>query len=149
MRKLKIRLAISLVFILTSIPAFSQLYKSDFSLLGEATFEKNQFQKQKTMFMWVRSNNVILKYNPVSLGFGALMYLYQKGLSRHFSANCLYSPSCSQYGRSLIKDYGLLEGILLSSDRVMRCNRIAAIDIPAGFIDEKDHKVHETTDLYR
>jgi putative membrane protein insertion efficiency factor len=149
MRKLKTKLAISLLFILTSVTVFSQSYKSDFSLLRETTFEKYQFQKQKTSFMWVQSSNVVLKYNPVSLGFGSLMYLYQRVLSRHFSANCLYSPSCSQYGRSLIKEYGLVEGILLSSDRVMRCNRIAAIDIPAGFIDEKDHKVHETTDLYR
>ncbi|MHC1706270.1 MAG: membrane protein insertion efficiency factor YidD [Bacteroidales bacterium] len=99
--------------------------------------------------MWVPSNNAILRYNPLSLGFGGLMYIYQSSISRHISASCLYSPSCSGFSQDLIREYGLFKGILLSSDRVMRCNRIAAMDIPHSEIDEKDHKVHESTDIYR
>lgn len=77
------------------------------------------------------------------------MYTYQNVISRHFSAGCLYNPSCSQYGRSLIREFGLVPGIIYSADRVLRCNRIAALDIKDSEVDEHDHKVHETTDAYR
>jgi len=36
--------------------------------------------------------------------------------------NCQFYPSCSNYGAQAIKDYGLLRGSFLASDRIVRCN---------------------------
>ncbi len=36
--------------------------------------------------------------------------------------NCQFFPSCSNYGAQAIKDYGLLRGSFISSDRIVRCN---------------------------
>ena len=149
MQKSRNKIALLLLLSCLCFLSYSQNSKSDALLLQENTFEKDQYLPQKVSFLWVTSNNIILKYNPLSLGFGALMYVYQRSISRHFSASCLYSPSCSRFSRDLIKNYGLLEGIFLTADRIMRCNRIAAMDIPFSDYNDSDHKVHETTDLYQ
>ena len=36
--------------------------------------------------------------------------------------NCQFYPSCSNYGAHAIKDYGLLRGSFMASDRIIRCN---------------------------
>jgi putative membrane protein insertion efficiency factor len=36
--------------------------------------------------------------------------------------NCQFYPSCSNYGVQAIKDYGLLRGSFMASDRIIRCN---------------------------
>jgi len=36
--------------------------------------------------------------------------------------NCQFYPSCSNYGAQAIKDYGLLRGSFIASDRIVRCN---------------------------
>jgi len=36
--------------------------------------------------------------------------------------NCQFYPSCSNYGTQAIRDYGLLRGSFMASDRVVRCN---------------------------
>jgi putative membrane protein insertion efficiency factor len=39
--------------------------------------------------------------------------------------NCQFYPSCSNYGAQAIKDYGLLRGSFMASDRIVRCNPAA------------------------
>ncbi|MCX6272258.1 MAG: membrane protein insertion efficiency factor YidD [Bacteroidetes bacterium] len=141
-------LPVLLLLLWTSIVC-GQKPLSDLDLLKRRSFERPEFDRKKSSFMWVSSGNVLLKYNPLSLTFGALMYTYQNVLSKHISATCLYSPSCSQFSRKLITDFGLVKGMFLSADRIMRCNRIAAMDISPSEADEKDHKVHETTAIYK
>jgi putative membrane protein insertion efficiency factor len=36
--------------------------------------------------------------------------------------NCQYYPSCSNYGAQAIRDYGLLRGSFMASERIVRCN---------------------------
>ena len=36
--------------------------------------------------------------------------------------NCQYYPSCSNYGAQAIKEYGLLRGSFMASERIVRCN---------------------------
>jgi len=39
--------------------------------------------------------------------------------------NCQFYPSCSNYGAEAIKQYGLLKGGAIASDRIVRCNPFA------------------------
>jgi uncharacterized protein len=106
-------------------------------------------QKPKIMFMQSRSNNILVKYNPVRLGFGAMMYFYQSIISPQLPSQCLYHPSCSQFSKGLIYEFGLVKGVFTTSDRLMRCNRLSALDIHPLQIDEKIQRVTETIDIYK
>ena len=52
----------------------------------------------------------------------ALIRLYQKFISSQDGPTCSFSPSCSQFGMGAIKEYGILRGVLLTADRLLRCN---------------------------
>lgn len=57
-----------------------------------------------------------------TLGIG-LIELYQNTISQVTPARCRFVPSCSQYGIDAIREWGLLEGIKLTRDRISRCHR--------------------------
>ena len=54
---------------------------------------------------------------------GAL-HFYQNNLSVQFGHSCCFTPGCSRYSSESIQHYGLLRGILLTADRLVRCNGI-------------------------
>ena len=70
----------------------------------------------------------------------ALWYIrfYQNFISTQHDKHkmCTFVPSCSRFGVEVIKHYGFLKGILLTSDRLQRCNNLGEsnyiIDIQTG-----------------
>lgn len=76
-------------------------------------------------------------YNPINLAFSGLMFFYQNIISSQINAGCLYSPSCSEYAKDCIKQYGLIKGMFLAADRVQKCNRITLLGL-----DEKKLNQH-------
>ncbi len=48
-----------------------------------------------------------------------MIVFYQRHLSRH---TCLYSPTCSEYTKRCINNFGVVCGILLGAWRILRCN---------------------------
>ena len=51
-----------------------------------------------------------------------LICFYQSHLSRH---TCLYTPSCSEYTKRCINNYGVTLGILMGIWRILRCNPLS------------------------
>lgn len=51
--------------------------------------------------------------------------IYQKGISSQDLPSCVFHPSCSRFAFGAIEKYGLIKGILLAGDRLMRCNPFA------------------------
>jgi putative component of membrane protein insertase Oxa1/YidC/SpoIIIJ protein YidD len=85
-------------------------------------------QKRKVEYLF-KNKNAFVKYNPVSLFFGGALYIYQSTVSKQIGAQCPYEYNCSNFSRICIRKYGLVKGIFLTSDRLTRCTRLAAIDI--------------------
>lgn len=83
----------------------------------------------KRPYIYKNERSVWKKINPVNVLFGSTLYIYQNGLSKHISADCLYNPSCSEFGKEAFRNYGFFKGMLLTADRLNRCNRIAATDL--------------------
>jgi putative membrane protein insertion efficiency factor len=48
--------------------------------------------------------------------------IYQKVISPQQGGVCNFIPSCSQFGFSAIKRYGIIQGVLMTSDRLQRCH---------------------------
>ena len=58
----------------------------------------------------------------VKAGCIRLIAFYQDHLSRH---TCLYSPTCSEYTKRCINNYGVVVGILLGMWRILRRNPLS------------------------
>jgi len=60
--------------------------------------------------------------NPVKIVARGAIVLYQKFVSPGQGEVCNFSPSCSRYSSESIRKYGALTGLLMTADRLMRCN---------------------------
>lgn len=62
--------------------------------------------------------------------------IYQKIISPAIPSRCIYTPTCSQYGKEAILTHGFLKGMALLLSRVFRCSALFAggyDPVPAGF----------------
>jgi uncharacterized protein len=91
----------------------------------------------KRPYIYKDEPSVIRKTNPIGILFGGSLFVYQNVLSKHISADCLFTPSCSEFSKEAISKTGIITGTLLTIDRVNRCNRIAAIDLKHYSTDPK------------
>ena len=112
----------------SSISRAQSTFKADLDLIGQQDFKKNVYVQHTRSFFFL-SDKKFFKYNPVSLAFGGLMYFYQNVVSSQISADCPYEISCSGFSRQVIKKYGILKGLALSSDRVTRCSKMGSTDL--------------------
>ena len=56
--------------------------------------------------------------------FILLIKIYQIFISPILGRNCIYSPTCSQYGIIALKKYGIFKGSILTAKRIARCNSL-------------------------
>lgn len=99
------------------------------SLLNEQKFEKHEFDRRKVSYMFHGKKNLLVKYNPLSLFFGGLLFVYQKAISPQISVSCPYEINCSNFSKRCIQHYGLVKGIALTADRLTRCTQYTMIDL--------------------
>ena len=69
----------------------------------------------------------VIRFNPsetseLKLAATGLIRLYQKFISSQDSPACNFQPTCSRFGMACIREYGVARGILLTADRLLRCN---------------------------
>jgi len=75
---------------------------------------------------------------------GAIRF-YQLFISPQDMPACNFVPSCSQFGAEAIKRLGILRGILLTSDRLQRCNSMST---SRYHTDQKSGKLVDPVRLY-
>ncbi len=51
-----------------------------------------------------------------------ILHFYQNHISSQDGSGCQFYPSCSQYAINVIKNKGILWGIIMITDRLNRCN---------------------------
>ena len=55
-------------------------------------------------------------------GWNPLIVFYQKYISPLSGSTCHYTPTCSRYTAEAIRRYGLLKGMVMGTDRLIRCH---------------------------
>ena len=75
---------------------------------------------------------------------GAIRF-YQLFISSQDMPSCNFVPSCSQFGAEAIRRLGVLRGILLTSDRLQRCN---SMSISRYQTDYKSGRLIDTVQTY-
>jgi uncharacterized protein len=108
------------------------------------------FEKKREVTYLFAGRNAFVKYNPVSLVFGGLLYVYQRSISLQIGAACPYEVSCSAFSKQCIRQYGILKGIPLTADRLTRCTRLASFDLVRGVdYNHRTNRVYDHPDDYR
>ena len=69
----------------------------------------------------------VVRFNPqetseLKLAATGLIRLYQKFISSQDGPSCNFIPTCSRFGMACIQKYGVMRGIFLTADRLLRCN---------------------------
>jgi putative component of membrane protein insertase Oxa1/YidC/SpoIIIJ protein YidD len=100
-------------------------------LAEEAAKEDPKASSTDGSRQWVsmKDRSPFVRYNPLVLGLRGLLYVYQNGISQQLSSKCMYHPSCSEFARNAISEYGLFKGSALGADRLNRCTPIAEPDL--------------------
>lgn len=53
------------------------------------------------------------------------IYIYQLVVSPWLGRNCRFEPTCSQYAKESLKEFGFFKGTCLTLWRVLRCQPFA------------------------
>jgi putative membrane protein insertion efficiency factor len=126
-----------------NVNAFGQIFsESDSQLIKSKTFNTKAFNERDVRFGFkkgVTITNILL---------AVPLYVYQKTLSSQISASCLYHPTCSEFSHQAFSHYGFFKAFFSTVDRVMRCDRLSATDIPKISISVEDQKKIEGIDYY-
>lgn len=147
----KIRISsLGLLCVLFSMDAFAQSIDLSADLILIDSISKQKISpSSKRSYIFKNQTATFKNRNPVSLLYGGSLYVYQNFISQHFSADCLYDPSCSDFSKQAVKEYGLIKGGLLTVDRLGRCNRIAATDLNISSMNEKTHRFSDDIKRYK
>lgn len=137
------------ILLFVSIKGYSQKINVASDLLLIDSLAKQRIPlKAKRNYIYKDQPKTFRNSNPLSLVFGGSLFVYQNVLSQHLSANCLYQPSCSDFGKHAVQEFGLIKGTLLSFDRLSRCNRIAATDLNLIEADPHTHRFPDSVKNY-
>ena len=142
-------------FLLIMAAFFAQLHgqtqNNDLQLIRNHTTESHSdaYHNHHVSFLLSNHPSKLVRYNPVSLVFGSMMWTYQKIISPQFSSTCLYSPTCSGYSKNLISDFGIIRGLVYTADRLSRCNRLALMDYNSWEANSRIGKIVESTAYYK
>lgn len=82
---------------------------------------------RKTNPITIPKPKEVIRFNPqetseLKLAATGLIRLYQKFISSQDGPTCAFTPSCSRFCMACIQEYGVLRGVLLTADRLIRCN---------------------------
>ncbi|MDB0024728.1 membrane protein insertion efficiency factor YidD [bacterium] len=60
----------------------------------------------------------------LALPFIFLIKIYRLFISPLLGKNCIYTPSCSEYGIIALRKHGIFKGSFLTAKRILRCNSL-------------------------
>jgi uncharacterized protein len=140
--------ALLLLFLFLPVHAQKVDVPNDISFLKKHFYSNIPVASERS---WIYSNDTTgtKHINPAGYLLGGSLYIYQNTISKHLSADCLFAPSCSEFSKQSIREYGIIRGILASLDRVNRCNRIAEHDLKNFSHDPVSNRYSDPVSRYR
>lgn len=142
------------MFLLTVQIMRAQTWKSDMALIrGEQTdnTETPYYQRpgNNSRIIQTRHNNILAAYNPVTLVLKGTMFMYQHAISPQLARHCPYEITCSNFSKQSIQEYGIVKGVFLSADRILRCNRIGILDTDPLDFNNKNGTIKDPPNKYQ
>ena len=94
----------------------------------------------------VANTHVHLSTPGVKTLFVGAIRFYQLFISTQDAPSCNFVPSCSRFGVETIRRLGVIRGILLTSDRLQRCNSVSTSRYR---IDYRSGRLMDPVQLYQ
>lgn len=69
-------------------------------------------------------NFTFKEVSEIKLALRGLVHLYQLFISSQDRGSCNFTFSCSHFGTTAIQKFGVFHGLLMTSDRLQRCNTL-------------------------
>jgi len=135
--------------LLISVNIIAQNKQTDIILLLNTDITISKPKKEVVPHLQTKKQSFLAKYNPVSLLLKGSMFTYQNVISPQLGQRCLYHTSCSNFSKQSIGEFGMVKGVFLSADRLLRCNRISSLDLHPLNFDVKSRKYLDTPTQYR
>ncbi|MBE7173823.1 MAG: membrane protein insertion efficiency factor YidD [Williamsia sp.] len=141
------------MILLTHQLACAQEAKDDLALIGNrsAGGETAYYQRpgNNTRAIQTHHTSALVKYNPVTLVLKGAMAAYQHAISPQLSRHCPYEITCSNFSKQAIQEFGIVKGVFLSADRILRCNRIGVLDTDQLDFNENNGTIMDAPTKYR
>lgn len=126
----------------------AQLSPTEIMLIENVDHHDHTFDARHPTFL-TAGKHPIIKYNPVMLTFGGLLYFYQKAISPQLQSKCPYEISCSAFSKECIRQFGFVKGVALSADRLSRCTQFTMVDIRPSQINEENGSIKDDVEKYK
>lgn len=130
-------------------------YAADIARVRTKNFQGINKRKQysragnNTKILKGRQKSFIAQYNPLTAVLKGSMYVYQELLSPQLSRSCPYEITCSNFSKQSIQYFGVVKGVFLSADRILRCNRIGLLDVPPLSFSGEAGSISDSPDQYK
>jgi putative component of membrane protein insertase Oxa1/YidC/SpoIIIJ protein YidD len=109
----------------------------------------NTYANNNANVLETKNKHWLVRYNPISLALKGSMFVYQNAVSPQLGTRCLYELSCSNFSKQSLKEFGMLKGIFLTADRLLRCNKISMLDLHPMTFNEKSGRFVDEPISYR
>jgi len=123
-------------------------FETDLVIINRSLSKKKP-DPYKRDYIYKNESSLFKKMNPINVVFGGALFFYQNYLSSQISSGCLYSPSCSEFSKEVLREYGLAKGIILSADRIHRCNGLVAVDLRTHKKDPETKRYPDPASRYK
>jgi len=135
---------ISIIFLLCISPG---IYSQTNSPVGKLIHErKSAIEAQSKAPKYLQKAD-LLSLDPFTIGALLCLQAYKSALSSDLGSQCRFSPSCSAFSAQIIKHSGVWTGVLLTADRLIKCNPEAEFDHCEHLIDRETGIINdEVTD---
>ncbi len=136
------KIIFSLLFCFGLLPSIvAQIDFSADSMLLDGYYAKN------ITYQSVKNNRNLHFRNKT--GLKLVLNLYKEALSEQISASCEFSPSCSSFSWLALDEFGVIKALLLTADRLTRCNGNAQTESFPYLIRSDDIKILDNPVQYR
>jgi len=112
---------------------------TSFSTNDTVNYYKGSLNSQQMMHL--SSGRGIAKVNPLLIVAKGGMWVYQNTLSPQLSRECPYEITCSNFSKQAIEKLGLFKGVLVSADRLMRCNPFSLSRVDEDKMNNETQKI--------
>ena len=153
---MRIKLFIIIIIVsvwINSDKTYAQTSPLDLHLLSEVSFHNglafyDTSSGNSSTAIDLSKRGILTKINPVSWVMVSMMYGYQNVLTHQLSSGCGFELSCSNFSKACISEFGLVKGLALSADRLLRCTKGNITSVSSIYFNEQG-KIIDPPTRYR